>query len=231
MYYRDEVIRYLQANNILALKLDHALSGVGKAVLNQIETTGAGAKRVLYYTSCFTDEYQDVCQRQKSEDIRFKNAVIHSLKQGDVVFLMLKIYFEEILKYKTSDQLEYIKKQLMAVNVHIASGSLTSAGFALGVASAVATGLNLSLNMSALIGNTTAGVLTAIGLYGIVQKAADSACGLQYTNPAFYTRLYLQEIEMMFFLVEPLFERTGALKQISSDGEIPKLIARMIRQS
>jgi hypothetical protein len=67
MYYSNEVISYLQANNILALKLDHALTGVGKAVSNQIETIGAGATRALYYTSCFTDEYQDVCQKQKTK--------------------------------------------------------------------------------------------------------------------------------------------------------------------
>lgn len=65
MYYRNEVIRYLQSNNILALKLDHALAGVENAVADQIALTGAGAKRALYYASCFTDEYQDVCQRQK----------------------------------------------------------------------------------------------------------------------------------------------------------------------
>lgn len=62
MYYNNDVISYLQSNNILALKLDHALTGVGKAVSNQIETIGAGAKRALFYTSCFTDEYQDVCK-------------------------------------------------------------------------------------------------------------------------------------------------------------------------
>lgn len=65
MYCGNEVISYLQSNKILALKLDHALTGVGKAVSNQIETIGAGARRALYYTSCFTDEYQDVCQQQK----------------------------------------------------------------------------------------------------------------------------------------------------------------------
>ncbi|MCS3601987.1 hypothetical protein M2371_001173 [Buttiauxella sp. BIGb0471] len=71
MYYRNEVISYLQTNKILVLKLDHALTGVGKAVSNQIETIGTGATRTLYYTSCFTNEYQDVCQKQKTEDIRF----------------------------------------------------------------------------------------------------------------------------------------------------------------
>lgn len=62
MYYNSDVISYLQSNKILALKLDHALTGVRKAVSDQIETIGAGAKRALFYTSCFTDEYQDVCK-------------------------------------------------------------------------------------------------------------------------------------------------------------------------
>lgn len=61
MYFNNDIISYLQSNKILALKLDHALTGVGKAVSAQIETIGAGAKRALLYTS-FTDEYQDVCK-------------------------------------------------------------------------------------------------------------------------------------------------------------------------
>ena len=195
MYYRNEVISYLQANKILALKLDHALAGVGKAVSNQIDTIGAGATRVLYYTSCFTDEYQDVCQKQKSEDIRFKNGVVYLLRNGDVAYDMLKIYFEEIFKYKTSEQLEHIKKMLMAVNIHIAASSLTSAGFALATASFVAAGMNLSLELSALAGRRAGGVVGAIGIYGVVQKAADSAHRLHMTYPAYYSALYAQELE------------------------------------
>lgn len=117
MYGNDEIISHLQANKILALKLDHALTGVREAVSNQIETIGAGAQRALYYTSCFTDEYQDVCQKQKTEDIRFRDAVYKIIRHSDVLYDMLRIYFEEIFKYKTSEQLEHIKQQLMAVNV------------------------------------------------------------------------------------------------------------------
>ena len=90
MYYSNQVITYLQANKILALKFDHALTGVGKVVLNQIETIGAGATRALYYTSSFTDEYQDVCQQQKTEDIRFAKGVYPILRREDVVYEMLK---------------------------------------------------------------------------------------------------------------------------------------------
>ncbi|MGC6389287.1 hypothetical protein ACMV8I_16720 [Ewingella sp. S1.OA.A_B6] len=229
MYYNDQVISYLQANRILALKLDHALTAVRRQVADQLKTLGAGAQRLTYYTSCFTDDYQDVCQQQKTEDIRFRNAVIHLLRHGGVVFDMLKIYFEEIFKYKTSAQLERIKKMLMAVNIHIAASYLTTAGFALAVASVVAVGMNLSLNMSALIGGRTAGFLAGVGTYGIVQKAADSAHRLYYTYPAYYAALYAQELEMMFFLVESLFERAGAFKQSTSDGGIADIITKMIR--
>src|SRR5476649_175887 len=147
MYQRNEVISYLQSNKILALKLDHALVSVRGQVANQIQTLGAGATRLTYYTSCFTDEYQDVCKKQKTEDIRFTKGVTYLLENGGVVYDMLKIYFEEIFKYKTSEQLEIIKKMLMAVNFHIDASSLTGAGFSLAAAAAVSVGLNLSMEI------------------------------------------------------------------------------------
>lgn len=230
MYYRDEVISYLQANKILALKLDHALMGVGKAVSNQIETIGAGATRALYYTSCFTDEYQDVCKKQKTEDIRFRNGVIYLLRHNNVAYDMFKLYFEEIFKDKTTEQLERIKQMLMAVNIHIAASSLTNVGFALATASFVAAGMNLNLEISALAGRRAGQVVGIIGIYGIVQKAADSAHRLHITYPAYYSALYVQELEMMYFLIEPVFERAKALTaQWASDDEIADIITRMVR--
>lgn len=163
MYYNDQIISYLQTNRILALKLDHALTAVRGQVADQVKTLGAGAQRLAYYTSCFTDDYQDVCQQQKTEDIRFTKAVGYLLQHGSVVFDMLKIYFEEIFKYKTSMQLERIKKILMAVNVHIAASSLTTAGFSLATATSVSLGMNLSLEISSLTGRragTAAGIVT-----------------------------------------------------------------------
>ncbi|WP_336211023.1 hypothetical protein [Enterobacter sp. P82] len=230
MYYRDEVISYLQANKILALKLDHALTGVGKAVSNQIETIGAGATRALYYTSCFTDEYQDVCKKQKTEDIRFRNGVIYLLRHNNVAYDMFKLYFEEIFKDKTTEQLERIKQMLMAVNIHIAASSLTNVGFALATASFVAAGMNLNLEISALAGRRAGQAVGIIGIYGIVQKAADSAYRLHITYPAYYSALYIQELEMMYFLIEPVFERAKALTaQWASDDEIADIITRMVR--
>ena len=230
MYNNNQVINYLQANKILASKLDRALTGVGKAVSNQIETIGEGVTRALYYTSCFTDEYQNVCQQQKIEDIRFAKGVYHILRREDVAYAMLNIYFKEIFRHKTSAQLEHIKQMLMAVNIHIAASSLTNVGFALATALFAAAGMNVSLELSALTGRRAGGVVGIIGVYGVVQKAADSANRLHIIYPAYYSALYAQELEMMYFLIEPLFERAEAFRaQWVSDGEIADIITRMIR--
>ena len=230
MYYRNDVIRYLQSNHILALKLDHAVAGVKDAVSNQIDLIGTGAKRALYYTSCFTDEYQDVCKRQQTEDLRFLYGVVHLLHQRDVVYEMLKVYFEEIFKQKTPEQLENIKQMLMAANIHIAAGSLSRVGFTLATATSVAVGMELRLEMSLLVGRMAGVASLGAGLYGIVQKAADSAHRLHCTYPSYYAALYMQELEMMYFLIEPVFERAGALKaQWNSDDDVVDIITKMIR--
>ncbi|MBL5922778.1 hypothetical protein I7V28_17000 [Lelliottia amnigena] len=230
MYYDSEVIRYLQANNILALKLDHAFSAVGQQVTSQVEMVGEGVTRLLYYTSCFTDEYNDVCKQQKIEDIRFRDAAYKLVRHSDVVYDMLKTYFAQIFKYKTNDQLEYIKKMLMAANVHIAATSLTSTGFTFSVDSAVRAGLNISLELSGLTGTWASRGIAAVGIYGLVQKAADSAYRLHIQFPTYYAALYVQGLEMMYFLIEPIFHKAGALgSSLSSDSEIANIITRMIR--
>jgi len=230
MYSNNEVISYLQANKILALKLDHAVSAVGQQITNQIDILGKGTTRLLYYTSCFTDEYNDVCQRQKTEDLRFRNGVIRIVQHGDVVYDMLRIYFEKILKYKNNEQLEYIKKSLMAVNIHIAASTLTGAGYALAVATSVRIGMNLRIQLSALTGRAAGTAAGVVATYGLIQKAADSAYRLHIQYPAYYSALYTQQLEMMYFLIEPVFERAGTLEaQWASDLGIASIITRMVR--
>ncbi|MEB7613122.1 hypothetical protein NGC34_07205, partial [Klebsiella michiganensis] len=171
-----------------------------------------------------------VCGKKIGPDPRNFNQRV-SLGRNDLLIrTFLRIYFEEVFRYKTSDQLDHIKQLLMAVNIHIAASSLTNTGFALATASFVAAGMNLSLELSALAGRRAGGVVGVIGLYGVVQKAADSARRLHITCPAYYSALYAQELEMMYFLIEPLFERAEAFNaQWVSDGEIADIITRMIR--
>ena len=72
MYHSEEIIRQLQSQKILAMKLDRAARAVGEEVKGHLSNIGAGAQRLLYYISCFTDEYYEVCTRQNLEDVRFR---------------------------------------------------------------------------------------------------------------------------------------------------------------
>lgn len=82
MYYSNVVISYLQANKILAMKLDRAVSGTEQRVSGQVKTIGAGVTRILYYTSCFTDEYQDVCKsrRMRMLDLIKVSTIFYSVR-------------------------------------------------------------------------------------------------------------------------------------------------------
>ncbi|MBU8927420.1 hypothetical protein KSX62_18935, partial [Enterobacter hormaechei] len=45
--------------------------------------------------------------------------------------------------------------------------------------------------------------------------------GQQVMHPAYYQALYLQELEIMYFLVEPAFMRAGVLTQQWTDSQSP----------
>ncbi|HIE5390088.1 TPA: hypothetical protein ACXNPR_003485 [Enterobacter cancerogenus] len=63
MYHSEEVIRQLQSQKVLAMKLDRAVRAVGEEVKQHASNIGAGAQRLLNYTSCLTDDYYDVCTK------------------------------------------------------------------------------------------------------------------------------------------------------------------------
>ncbi|KJV28777.1 hypothetical protein [Pantoea sp. SM3] len=229
MQYRTEVISYLQSNKILSLKLDHAVSEVSEQVVKQIKTLGAGSQRILFYASCFTEEYLDVCQQQKSEDIRFLLGITKLIENNNIIFDMLKLYFDEVFRFKNYEQLENINKYLMALNVRISVSTLTGAGLALSVATVVALSINMRLEMSALAGRRVGAIAGLVSIYGIVQKAADCAHYLQLRFPNYYAALYTRELEMMYFLIEPIFVRSGAYRgENVSEYELARIINRMI---
>lgn len=85
------------------------------------------------------------------------------------------------------------------------------------------------MQLSSLTGRAAGTIAGVVTTYGLVQKAVDSAHRLSVRYPAYYAALYAQELEMMYFLIEPVFERAGALEVQWSDSNIASIITRMIR--
>ncbi|KNC05765.1 hypothetical protein AC790_22370 [Pantoea sp. RIT-PI-b] len=229
MYHSDAVIRQLQAQRILAEKLDNAVAGVIDAVSDQVNKINKGATRLSFYASCFTDEYIDVCKNQMLEDNRFRKAVVRLIKDRDIVFSLLQTYIEYQLEGRSYRQLEAIKMHLMRANIHIAASTLTTRAFGAGATMAVVMGMNITLPVGRNVGAAVGAAASLLGIYAIVQNAADSAKRLQIMHPPFYHALYMRELEMMYFLIEPSFMRAGALKnQWLSDYEVAEVLMKLV---
>lgn len=126
MYFSDSVINSLQAEKILALKLEKALAGVNNYVISTFEQMGNGLTRASYYVSCFTDNYQDVCSRLKHEDVRFISGLIQLIKDRNIIFEMIRIYIEIHFKNKSEGRVQHILRKLVSAGVHLSSVGMTN---------------------------------------------------------------------------------------------------------
>lgn len=114
MYYSDSLITSIDAHKILALKLEHALTGVKDEVLKQAQLIDDGATRLSYQLSCFTENYQDVCLRLRKEDSRFLIGIVQLIKHRDVIYKMLYIYIKSLLTNKSEKRIHNIQKKSYA---------------------------------------------------------------------------------------------------------------------
>lgn len=112
MYYSEEIIKQPGTDKELAVRLDKALIGVKEGVQYYVNGLGDATTRLLYYTSCLTENYQDVCKKLGSEDVRFICALYELVKHRNVMFRMLNIYIETLLKNKSDVEKKTILENL-----------------------------------------------------------------------------------------------------------------------
>lgn len=230
MFTNTTILTKMQADKYLALALDHALAGVRDEMLKQAENVQAGATRLLFYTSCFTDNYQDVCSKLKTEDFRMMLNIYDLLGKRYVIERMVKIYVDLLLQNLTPERIRRIERALFKQGASLASGSLTNQALGGAITAAVcySFGMNVAIDRVLLRYSTYA--VAVAGWYGYVQKAADAADRLKQQNNIYYRALYAEKLEMMYFLIEPVISRNPALSRIvSSDEEITSAIMRIIR--
>lgn len=224
MYHSDLILKGIKADELMASQLEKALIGVKDQALLQASKIGDGATRLVYYTSCFTDNYQDVCAKLKEEDLRFLDGIAEVVKRRDIIYRLVHIYFEEIFRFKTREQLSTINSGLLKAGVIISSNTLNNQAFVIGITTAVCLGIGFNSSIVAWTGKTAALTVTGLGLYGIVQQAADSAERLRLQAPMYYHALHMQRLEMMYFLVEPTFMKAQAF-----DSDITNAIINMVK--
>ena len=230
MYYSDSLITSIDAHKILALKLEHALTGVKDEVLKQAQLIDDGATRLSYQLSCFTENYQDVCLRLRKEDSRFLIGIVQLIKHRDVIYKMLYIYIKSLLTNKSEKRIHNIQKNLMRLGVSISSSMLSSQAFIYSATIAICSSVHTNIWMKEKITSFSTYAVLGLKAYGIVEQASRSASYLKNYNAYYYNLLYQEELEMMFFLIEPIIMRSPVLNQAyASDNDIAYAISRMIK--
>ena len=159
--------------------LEEALAGVRDEMLEQGKKLQAGATCAIYYTSCFTQNYQDVCAKQKSEDIRFMLAIVKMVREHDVLQRMIRIYIDMLLQNLTPDRIRRIQQELVKQGATFASGSVTNQSLSAAITMAVCYSFSLKVTVErTLLRHGTKGVMI-VGMYGYVQDAAEAAGSLK----------------------------------------------------
>ncbi|MEL4868543.1 hypothetical protein AAEU41_06780 [Pantoea agglomerans] len=193
MYYSEDIIRKIGTDKELAIRLDKAMSGVKDGVTDYLNNLGDAATRLLYYTSCLTKNYHDVCTQLKDEDIRFVQGLGELVIHRNLIFRMIKIYIETVLKNKNEVEKKTILEKLTPFTKSISIKTLSK---------------------SALI-------------YSVVSYICYG--NKKHFMPQFYHALYIEKLEMMYFIIEPIIMRAGYLNiNTASDIEITNALKRMM---
>ncbi|MDJ0042569.1 MULTISPECIES: hypothetical protein [Pantoea] len=230
MISNTDIINGMQADSLFGVRLDKALRGVKDEVLSQAHRIQLGARRLVFYTSCFTENYQDVCKDQKHEDVRFMEAIGQLVKEHHVVRKMLEIYVNQLLQGLTSERITRIRKILIGMGVTIASGSLTNQALAYSIAMAASYSIGIRMGATRNLAKVSAASITLVSYYGYVQMAADAANRLKNQNPRYYSALYAGKLEMFYFIVEPVISRNAhSINSSRTDKDIADDIVRIIR--
>ncbi|ENR0234427.1 hypothetical protein ACERW0_003877 [Enterobacter bugandensis] len=232
MYYSEDIINKIGTNKELAVRLDKAMAGVKDGFIEYVNNLGDGATRALYYTSCFTENYKDVCKQLGNEDKRFLLGLYELVKHRNIIFRMILIYVQTLLKSKNESEKDIILRKVVPPTTHYSVMQASRFALVYSVVKYICYGSKINgVIQSAMmkkIGGLTSGGLIALSTYGTVQHAADSAHNLKYFLPLYYNALYSENLEMMYFLIEPVVLDVGYLNtSTASNADIINALKRM----
>jgi len=201
-----------------AIALDKAVSGVKGDINSTASDVYSGVERLSWYSSCFFEKYKDSCSELSSGDKRFFLAIGEVYKRINVIGDMVEIYVSmEIEKSKNclkgmseisnDKKISDIDRKITALLSAYMSGKATKATIAKSVTSLIEHSGAFNRNVLNVINRRTLGVITALSMYGKIQKASSSAMELKYKMPSLYYELYKNKLEMLYFLIQPSVDK------------------------
>ncbi|XRP04959.1 hypothetical protein ABC767_21030 [Enterobacter cloacae] len=156
--------------------------------------------------------------------------IVQLIKHRNVIYKMLYVYIKSLLDNKSENRIHNIQRNLINLGVSISSSMLSSQAFIYSATMAVCSSVHTNIWMKEKITSFSTYAVLGLKFYGFVEQASRSANHLKNYNAYYYNLLYQEELEMMFFLIEPVIMRTPILNQAyASDSDIAYAISRMIK--
>ncbi|RLM13247.1 hypothetical protein BIY31_01135 [Gibbsiella quercinecans] len=220
----------MQADRTITLNIEKALIQIKQDVLSTAHSVSAGAQRVSWYGSCLFDDYKDVCKTLRQEDTRMLLAVRQVYQRSDVVLDMVEIYVKMKLRRISETGQHNIMLTIAEKLAHHASSKFSKLSIAAIIAKLITESHDFKTSHISIINKSSLVAVNVLSFYGKMQKAALSARRLEFTDPSYYFELYKENLELLYFMIEPEMSKIIYLTRSgsSNEDEIIFLINKML---
>ncbi|MCL2900101.1 hypothetical protein [Brenneria tiliae] len=160
--------------------------------------------------------------------------MIKSIRQvfehPDVIFDMVKMYIDILLRHVTDEDIKKIQKILLKISSTYAGTILTNQTVAYTVSRAICYNFSFRFSVERIINKYSNFAVMGLGLYGRVQYAAEAAERLKTMNFTYYSVLYAAQLEMLYFIIEPHISKSVYLGgNASTSDRLISIIDELVR--
>ncbi|MXG69783.1 hypothetical protein GRW77_00395 [Escherichia coli] len=192
-----------------------------------LEKVKQGTQRLVSYGACLMPDeyYRNACRDTWREDKRLVLALGEIYNRKDVTLDMVEIYFRKTLnrlgEQKSKDLITNIHNLLGKAAEH-ASAKASKLALSFTLANLIINSRDFKQNHIKLVNSFSTWFVNGATLYSKAQVAASAANRLKFQDPQYYQALYKENIEMLYFLIEP--QMSEIIYQVNSGDNNAQVI-------
>ncbi|HHT0989998.1 hypothetical protein SS21_18240 [Enterobacter roggenkampii] len=217
----------MQSNKQLAIALTNSLRDMHEDHMATLEKVKQGTQRLVSYGACLMPDeyYRNACRDTWREDKRLVLALGEIYNRKDVTLDMVEIYFRKTLirlgEQKSKDLITNIHNLLGKAADH-ASDKASKLALSFTLANLIINSKDFKQNHIRLVNSFSTWFVNGATLYSKAQVAASAANRLKFQDPQYYQALYKENIEMLYFLIEP--QMSEIIYQVNSGDNNEQVI-------
>lgn len=217
----------LQSDRNIALALTKALREVQTTNMGTIENVKLGTQRMINYGSCLIpdDYYRNTCRELINEDKRLVLSLGEIYNRNDYALDMIEVYFRKTLKrlgeQKSLNLVSFLKKEL-GDKAYEYSEKASKLALSFTIAKLIVGSGKFQESQVRIISSLSSFFVNGAVLYSKAQIAALAANRLKFQDPVYYQDLHQENLEMLYFLIEP--QMSKIIYQVNSGGNNEEII-------